>query len=220
MILSTSRLTPIRKNLALSFIRWLVRGISCGLFVIVTGCASSGETPLRYYLIEPAGNTTAISSDLAIEIVDLDIPDYLERVQIAGRRSDNQLRFADNHQWGENLRKNLTRTFARNLSRQLGAPDVGTPSQRSSSAPDYRVKLFIEQFEQGTNGHVILSARWQLIDTKRPNDIATHITDLASDRAISATDYVEIVSTMSSLFGTLSAEIADAIRNQAGGPAL
>lgn len=182
------------------------------LVFIAAGCSSSSEDPTRYYLIEPLiepGAATGNSSSLAIAIADLDVPQYLERFQIASRRAENQLVFASSHQWAENLRKNLSRVLANNLSQALGTPDVGTPSNRSASNPDVRVSVYIERFERNANGYVSLNARWQL---RRDKEIITHTSALTSDSRISATDFAGTVTQLSRLFGGLSAEIALAIR--------
>ena len=46
------------------------------------------------------------------------------------------------------MRKNLLRTMARNLSKLLTTIDIGTPLNRSASTPDYRIQIYIDQFEQ------------------------------------------------------------------------
>jgi len=69
--------------------------------VLLVGCSSSADT-VRYYLIEPVSLADATNGgDTSIEIVDLEIPQYLERLQIASRRPDSQLVFASTHQWGK-----------------------------------------------------------------------------------------------------------------------
>ena len=112
------------------------------LLFTLAGCTSSGENPLRYYLIEPIDTDMGVTTEPSIEILDLDIPQYLERFQIATRSDGNQLVFSDNNQWAESLRKNLMRTMATNLSNLLSTADVSTPSHRTGTQPDYRLKIF------------------------------------------------------------------------------
>ncbi len=131
---------------------------------ILVSCLGSGgeKIPTKYYLIDPVEYDALNSrSDvrMSIEIVDVHIPQYLERFQIATRIGENRLMFSESNQWGENLRKNLMRTLSRNLSRLLATQDIGTPITRSLSSPDYRVQIYIEQFEQDVDGKVKLSAR-------------------------------------------------------------
>ena len=90
---------------------------------LLNSCAGAGSTAsTRYYLIDPAEYPSASLKSvrpLSIEITSLHIPQYLERFHIATRISKSQLEFSESNQWGENLRKNLLRTMARNLSTLL-----------------------------------------------------------------------------------------------------
>ena len=130
--------------------------IVIGLLLGLTACGSGGGSPIRYYLIDPVEQDSVVDkAGMQIQILDLHIPQYLERFQLAARSGRNQLTFSDNHQWGENLRKNLLRTTSRNLSRLLGTADVGTPISRSSTQPQFRVLISIEQFDQGSDGNYI-----------------------------------------------------------------
>lgn len=189
--------------------------------LLLTGCGG-GATAVRYYLVDPIDNSSAaISTDnqIAIEILDIQVPQYLERFHIATRRQANQLHFADNNQWGENLRKNLLRTLARNLSVLLGSNDVGTPLNRSMSLPDYRVQVHIEQFERDSDGIVKLIARWQVSGQQANTSPLTLRADLQGDSRIAGDDYDRIVAEMQQLFGQLSQRIAESLRatiNSAG----
>ena len=176
--------------------------------VLLTGCSSSADT-VRYYLIEPvsvAGTTNA--GDMSIEIVDLEIPQYLERLQIASRRPDSQLVFASSHQWGESLRKNLTRALARNLTNLLGTAAIGTPVNRLSSLPTYRLAVYVERFERGADGYVHLLARWQLIHRETSETIINSSNEYASERRINSQDFAGTVFAMSELLGEFSQTVA------------
>ena len=184
------------------------------LTLLLTACGSSGDVEVRYYLVTPVDDPGInYSSDTAVEIMDLEIPQYLERFQIASRRSNNQLAFSNAHQWAENLRKNLSRTLARNLSIYLMTSDVGTPRNRSLSTPDVRVKVYLEQFERGADGYVTLVARWQLVDGGGKT-LLTRSDRFVSTNTVPAPDYAGTVAAMGGLFAELSSAIAAAIREQ------
>jgi len=183
------------------------------ILVLLTACGGGG-TAVRYYLVDPiAYNAASVSTDkqMAIEILDIHVPQYLERFHIATRRQANQLHFADNFQWGENLRKNLLRTLARNLSVLLGSNDVGTPLNRSMSLPDYRVQVHIEQFERDSDGIVKLIARWQVSGQQGNASPVTLRADLQGSSRIAEDDFDRIVAEMQQLFGQLSQRIAESI---------
>jgi uncharacterized lipoprotein YmbA len=184
----------------------------------LSACIGGGATtPTRYYLLDPVeytGDSIKAVKPLSIEIIDLQIPQYLERFQIATRSSESRLEFSENNQWGENLRKNLLRSMARNLSRLLSTIDVGTPLNRSSSSPDYRVQIHIEQFEQDIDNRIDLIARWQISSGSQSVSLGMFDAELQSDQTIEQGNYDQMISAMRKLFGELSERIADTIVDQ------
>ena len=90
------------------------------LVLFLAACSGGGnKIATKYYLIDPVDyDALVVTSDrpLAIEIIDVHIPQYLERFHIATRTGENRLKFSESNQWGGNLRKNLMRTLSRNLS--------------------------------------------------------------------------------------------------------
>ena len=187
---------------------------------LISACMGGGATtPIRYYLVDPVDYpSTAVKAvrQLSIEILDLQIPQYLERFHIASRSSVSRLEFSEDNQWGENLRKNLLRSMARNLSRLLSTIDVGTPLNRSSSLPDYRVQIHIEQFEQDIDNKVKLFARWQLTSGSTSKSLGVFSAELQSEQTIEDKNYDQMISAMRQLYGELSERIADTIVEQEG----
>ena len=185
------------------------------LAILLSSCAGvSSSAPIRYYLIDPEESLNTIhksSKPLRIEIISLHIPQYLDRFHIATRKSESRLEFSENHQWGENLRKNLLRTMSRNLSSLLSTIDIGTPLNRSSSPPDYRVKIHIEQFEQESNKKVKLVARWQLFGGPESKVLGIFNANLQGQNTIEKNNFEQMVSVMRQLFGTLSQRVAKTI---------
>lgn len=185
------------------------------ILVLLAACSGMGGSKVatKYYLIDPVEyDALNLASDkpLAIEIIDVHIPQYLERFHIVTRIGENRLKFSEANQWGENLRKNLMRTLSRNLSRLLSTQDIGTPLNRSSSLPDYRVQLYIEQFELGVDHKVRLVARWQISGAEMSEPLAIHNQEMIGS-IIEANDYDEMVTSMRQLYGELSRMIAESI---------
>jgi len=184
--------------------------VVCLLFGL-GGCGSGGGSPIRYYLIDPVDQAPLVAKQgMKIQVQDLHIPQYLERFQIATRTGTNQLVFSDSHQWGENLRKNLLRTTGRNLARLLGTADIGTPIGRSSAEPQFKVLIFIEQFDQGSDGHVVLAARYQISNAEGTRVLLTRSFDSVSSLN-SKGRYATMVSEMQILLNELCIVIAQAL---------
>jgi uncharacterized lipoprotein YmbA len=119
------------------------------LLILLIGCSSSGKVPIRYYVIDPVIQDTLSSSEafsseekLSVHILDLHLPQYLERYQMALRSGENELTLSDSHQWGENLRKNLLRTLGSNLSSLLDTPEISTPIARSARKADENQTIY------------------------------------------------------------------------------
>ncbi len=181
------------------------------LLVLLTACSSGTST--SYYLLEPVIEAPAnIGDDISLEILDLEIPQYMERFQIASRRSDNQVVFSTSSQWGENLRKNITRVMARNLIHELETSAIGTPGSRLSVAADFKIKIYIERFERGADGYVHLVARWQLLGANSQTLSSGSYESSGSNR-IDPSNYAGTVASMSELLGEFSRELAGKVRS-------
>jgi uncharacterized protein len=201
--MALSRIFPGRRHIAVALSA-----------LLLAGCLGKGGTSTRYYLVDPVQpeNAAPATTPLAVEIMDLEIPQYLERFQIATRTGSNGIVYAEYHQWGENLRKNLLRTLARNLALLLGSSDVSTPLNRSLATPDYRVQMHVDQFEQDVDGRVRLKARWQVLDARAKRAVPTsHVTELESGEAYGAKDFEQVVAAMTGLYGTLATQVAASI---------
>ena len=180
--------------------------------LLLTSCSASA--PTRYFLIEAVTpEPMELATSPRVELLDVELPQYLERYQIASRRADNQVVFASSNQWGENLRKNLIRAITRNLTNSLGSTAVGSPSLRLTGDVDAYIKISIERFERGPDGYVHLVARWHLLDGANQT-LANASTRLSSNRRVDAADYAGTVSELSLLTGQLSVMIAGQVRAQ------
>lgn len=184
------------------------------LAIFLAACSGGGnKIATKYYLIDPVEyDALNFTSDkpLAIEIIDVHIPQYLERFHIATRIGENRLKFSETNQWGENLRKNLMRTLSRNLSRLLSTQDIGTPLNRSSSSPDYRVQVYIEQFELEIGQRVSLAARWQISAAEMPQPLVIQNEEMLGT-VIEEDNYEQMVTSMRQLYGELSLKVAESI---------
>ncbi|MBO6565453.1 MAG: membrane integrity-associated transporter subunit PqiC [Pseudomonadales bacterium] len=192
----------------MSYIR---RTLLISMLGLLTACSSGTST--SYYLLEPVIEAPVnINDDISLEILDLEIPQYMERFQIASRRSDNQVVFSTSSQWGENLRKNITRVMARNLIHELETSSIGTPGSRLNVAADFKTKIYIERFERGADGYVQLVARWQLMDANSQTLSSRSYRSSGANR-IDPSDYASTVASMSELLGEFSRELAGTIRS-------
>ncbi len=189
---------------------------------LLSGCITTDTPNTRFYVLNPlepdAGQVVGDGEKgtLAVEVASLRLPQYLERPQIVTRSGKNRLELAEYHQWGGNIRKNMVRVMAKNLSQILATPNIAISPHRPSTPPDYRVELEVMQFERDPDDRVRLTAQWRITGGKGRLDLVTRITDLSSPVVQPAQDLDATVSAMSQLFGELSRIIGQAILEHAG----
>lgn len=184
--------------------------------LLLSACLGGSGPAVRYYVLSPLQEveSAAASQALSIEISTIHLPQYLDRPHLVTRSGNNRLKILQSHQWGGNLRKDMLRTLAVNLSQLLDTPNVTIAPHRSTGDSDYRVSVEIIKFEKDTDNHVRLSAQWQITTGQEGKPLATEITTLSSAAAASPDDYDEVVAMMSQQFGELARLIADAINKQ------
>jgi uncharacterized lipoprotein YmbA len=181
------------------------------------GCITTTTPATRFYVLNPLDPGVNLVSEidrkgaLSVEVASLRLPQYLERPQIVTRSGENRLELAEYHQWGGNLRKNMMRVLAQNLSRLLATPHIAIYPNRPTISPDFSLELEVMQFEMDSDRQVRLSAQWRLSSGKDRKPLTTRITDLASPVCQKGEDFEHTVSTMSKLFGELSQIIGSAI---------
>ncbi|MBW1796883.1 MAG: membrane integrity-associated transporter subunit PqiC [Deltaproteobacteria bacterium] len=184
---------------------------------LLSGCITTSHPATRFYVLNSLDPGVSLVSKtdrkcaLSVEVASLRLPQYLERPQIVTRSSRNRLELAEYRQWGGNLRKNMMRVLAQNLSRLLDTPNIAIYPHRPPVHPDFRVELEVMQFEGGADGQVRLSAQWRLLRGKDLKPLVTRITDLASPVSQKGGDFEHTVSAMSKLFGELSQIIGSTI---------
>jgi hypothetical protein len=177
---------------------------------LLSGCIKTTPIPTRFYVLTPLDHPVSLVSEtdqkipLSVEISSLRLPQYLEKPQIVTRSSGNRLELAEYDQWGGNLRKNMIRVLAQNLSRLLSTSDISIAPFRPPTPPNVGVELEVMQFEKNAGGQVRLSVQWRLLDGKDNQTLKSRMTDLVSPVDHTPPNFEHTVSVMSALLGELS----------------
>ena len=185
-----------------------------GSLFILSACIGGNSPAIRFYILDPVAATSHASKpekQLHIEIKTVRLPQYLQRPQIVTRKQGNQIRLSETNQWGGNLRKNMTRTLAVNLSRLLATPNIAVMPYRGVAQPDFRVEVEVMKFERGSDNKVYLSAQWRISSKQGSRAITTHMSELNSEAVTTPGDYGETVTSMAGLYAELSQQIASKI---------
>ncbi len=185
------------------------------------GCSLSNKQATRFYVLNPMEPSQGHLSDayhqepLSVEVASLRLPQYLERPQIVTRSSENQLELDEFYQWGGNLRKDMMRVFAKNLSQLLATPHISFSTHPSQALTDFVVELEVIKFEKDHDDKVRLSAQWRISSGKDRKPLTTKITDLESLKLQPGSEMEQTIAAMSMILGEFSKIIGQEILKHA-----
>jgi len=204
-----------------SYLRYLM--IS-GLFVllILNGCGST--QPSRFYTLYPLGDlkteqqATSSGHNISVAVGPVEIPDYLNRPQIAIRTSQNELALSEFDRWAGSLREDVARVLSENLSRLMAPDQISVVEWGWGGDYDYKVAVDISQFDVMQDDKVLLKADWALIGK---NGTTIIVRRESVTEPVGGQTYEAKVSSMSKALETLSRGIASeaksAIQRQLAG---
>ena len=183
------------------------------LWVVLSGCASS---PSRFYLLSsleatsPEMKPSAEERCFSFGIGPINIPYYLDRPQIVTRGTSTELKLAEFDRWGEPLGDNLKSVLAKNLSILLCTKAVAFFPWRGGIPIDYRIEMEVLRFDGSLGGNVSLEAWWMISSGDGKRILFSKKSTLTE--AVGGQDYKSLVGAESRALGTLSREIAEAIK--------
>lgn len=136
------------------------------------GCIGIGGNnefqPTRYYTLQATGHTQLVAGGqdtVEVGIDQIDIPDYLNRREIALRTGENELRYTDRHLWAERPTVALERILTKNIERQSDSSLTvyGLPWP-DHAHPEIVLKLSFQSFEgqESPNATVLLEVSWTI----------------------------------------------------------
>ena len=138
-------------------------------------------------------------------------PEYLARLQIVTRTSDNKLEFAAFHHWGEPLSNNFTRVLLMDLGVQLSTDRIYVFPWRKNRPIDYEILLDVLRFDGEFGVNVVLTARWSVYDATGKKELLTTAAKIIEP--VEEETFEAQVAAMSRAVGELSGRIADSVKN-------
>ena len=135
--------------------------------MLVQGCGAS--EPIRYYQLSSLsdsnkeGTTGGDQRGLVIGIGPVDIPRYVDRLQIVMRSAPNVVDLAEFDRWAEPVQTDVKRVLVGNVSHLLGGEPVAVVFWDEGLPLDYQVRIEVTRFDFESSGEAILSARWNII---------------------------------------------------------
>jgi uncharacterized lipoprotein YmbA len=172
--------------------------------------------PTQFYVLTAVAqpsDASPSSRQLIIGLGPVKLPDYLNRPEMVSRVTPNELRLDQFDRWGEPLKDNFIHTLATNLDTLLNLRQVVSFPWYSNTPMDYTVVVTVLRFEPQPEGQVLLSARWEIGDTK-----GHALVNRDSQFTRPGGTPAETAAALSQLVADLSDEIASALRGVASQP--
>jgi uncharacterized lipoprotein YmbA len=142
-------------------------GLAC--VTLLAGCAGT-KTPTSYYsLYAPASQISGASpvqGDLSVSVGPVSIPDILKQTRIATGGENGSFRLSEFHRWSGDVDRDLGRTLAEHLSRELGTEEVFVFPWDQNFTPAYQVYVDVLHMSGNPGGEATLSVRWSLVDRR------------------------------------------------------
>jgi len=184
----------------------------------LAGCIGGASKPSRFYTLNPVrtavvdgmdGSGQSGTPEASIGILPVEIPDYLDRPEIVTRTKLNELQLAEYERWGGDLRSDIARVLAENLSAQYPERRVAVITGRRILPVEYRVAVNVTRLDAVPGSNVWLQAHWSIVD-EGGRVLARHDSNL--NVPIRGRDYPSIVTAMSNAVDRLGNRIAGALK--------
>ncbi len=205
------------------------RTFRLGLFAVAVfaiglcGCVGGASAPARFYALSSVGTPgdgPGIPTGIGIGVGPVTLPGYLDRPQIVVRTGQDEVVLSEFDRWSEPLKVAVSRVLGDNFATLLKTDRIAIFPWGKSQAVQYQVALDVARFEgvisaKGTKEsvrEVNLEARWRVLgsDGKELTVGRSSVRE-----AVEGSGYESLVAAMSRALGTLSRDLANAVRNLA-----
>jgi uncharacterized protein len=187
----------------------LQTAISIAIVLWLSGCAQSPQA--RFYTLTPLAQQEvqtqpASNSPISVNIMPVEIPDYLNRPQIVTRSGQNELQLAEFDRWVSSLPDNIAAVMAENLSQLITSDKVLARSWGRYEKTDYTLVLRVIRLDCIPGVSATMRVQWTLSTPADEVDVATRVSTYSEK--LQNARYDTAVVAVSTLLGRVSREIA------------
>lgn len=188
-----------------------------GMVLCLAACATSPRTNFYTLSTEPeqgakpaaapgAGAATR-GARIQVSIVQVAIPEIVDRRQLVVRTAPNRVEIADFHQWAEPLRLGIARALVQDLATQLDAGFVVLIGEPFGLVPEVRVSLDVQKLEAVRGESVTLQTVWSV----RPAKGEVRTGRSSAEERVASNDYAAIAAAYSRALARVARDIGAAI---------
>ncbi|MBR9984362.1 MAG: membrane integrity-associated transporter subunit PqiC [Desulfosarcina sp.] len=186
----------------------------CSLMTIfiISGCRSITPS-VSYYILNPviAGPMPPADADdqrpIIVGISPVELPGYLNRVQMVKRTGPNQLEVSSRHRWADYPDRMLQQVLGENLSKLTIDTRVYTAPWPAGLKPDVTVDVTFLELIGTSDKKMLLSAVWTITGSGDPSP--AHRTALSE--TITGSGFDDLAAAHSRVLEALCREVADSL---------
>jgi len=186
-------------------------GLHLVLAVAILGCGTSPAA--RFYTLDATARPDGSrAGSYAIVVGPVTVPPAVDRPQLVLQAAPNRVTVDEFHRWAGPLDDAVARAIAGNLAALLGTTQVAA-LPATGLAATHRVTVDLQRFEATPGGGVVVEALWAV----RPwaGGEGTSGRTLATE-ALEGAEVDAVPAAYSRALATVSADVAAAIRSDAG----
>ena len=195
--------------------RWIfLLLILSGWAILLDGCGTS--PPIRYYQLSalPLSNNQVIAESgkhrTMIGIGPVDIPPYVDRLQLVTRAGPHVLDLSEFDRWAEPLETDVKRVIVENLSQLFAGERAAVVVWDGGIPLDYQVRIEVTRFDFLKSGEAVLNARWTVAGKNEGETLILKTSGFTHPAP--SDDYALMVGAMSRNLESLSQEIRSALK--------
>ena len=185
---------------------------SCSLIIVLSGCRSLTPS-VSYYILNPLSDTSMSPADAdgrrskTIGVNPIELPGYLNRVQMVKRTGPNQLEVSSHHRWADYPDRMIQRVLGDNLQRLMADARVYSAPWPAGLKPDITVDVIFLELIGTTDKKMLLSAVWTITGSGDPSP--SHRTTLSE--TITGAGFDDLAAAHSRVLDALCRQIADTL---------
>jgi uncharacterized protein len=187
----------------------------CLALLFLAGCSSPRVTFYTLNPVVPPATTAPAVTLESVIIGPVVLPDLYDQPQLVVRVDANRVEILEMQRWAAPLKSEIPRIIAENLTVLLKPAQVWAYPRTVGLDAEYRIQIDIQRYEMTAGQGVALDALWSVRRTAGGG--AKTGRSVVSEPA-AASGYDALVAAQSRALGTVSRDLAQALRSLAAAP--